>query len=204
MRFVFKVVLLGAPAVGKTSLVLRFVENKFKDEYITTLGADFLIKEIVFEKVKIKVKLLLWDIGGQERWKSIRPTYLTGADGAIIAFDLTRQRTFEEIPRWIEDLRTYCLTDEKVPYVLVGNKHDLESLELREVDQEMINEYLRQNTTHYFSTSAKTGENVERMFQIATFEILKRKAELERKRKYLRENMDKIMDILEIDEEKGE
>jgi len=203
MRFVFKVVLLGAPAVGKTSLVFRFVQNRFKDEYITTLGADFLIKEITFEKIKLKVKLLLWDIGGQKRWADIRPTYLTGADGAIIAFDLTRKRTFEEVPQWIEDLNKYCLTDDKVPHVLVGNKHDLEDLELREVDKKTIDDYLKNNKSHYFSTSAKTGENVERMFQVATFEILKHKSKLERKRKYLSENIDKIMDILEIDEEKG-
>ena len=185
MRFVFKVVLLGAPAVGKTSLVIRFVQDRFKDEYITTLGADFLIKEVIFEELNIKVKLLLWDLGAQERWAEIRPTYLVGADGAIVVFDLTRKRTFDEIPKWLEDLNKYSIVEEKVPYVLVGNKHDLDEFELREVSQDIIDDYLKEKSIHCFLTSAKTGENVEKMFQVATFEILKQKAELERKRQFL-------------------
>ena len=93
----------------------------------------------------------------------------------------------------------YCLTDESVPYVLVGNKHDLDTLELREVNQKEIDDYLEENPTHFFYASAKTGENVEKMFQVATFQILKHKSEMERKRKYLKENIDKIKDIIELD-----
>lgn len=198
MRFVFKVVLLGAPAVGKTSLVIRFVQDRFKDEYITTLGADFLIKEVVFEELNIKVKLLIWDIGGQARWKDIRPTYLVGADGAIIIFDLTRKRTFTEVPDWLEDLNKFSQFEEKVPYVLVGNKHDLEEFELREVSKEDINKYIEENKVQFFNTSAKSGENVEKMFRVATLEILKQKAALEKKRQYLKKNLTKIMEILDI------
>ncbi|NHI91512.1 MAG: GTP-binding protein [Candidatus Lokiarchaeota archaeon] len=201
MRFVFKVVLLGSPAVGKTSLVIRFIQDRFKDEYITTLGADFLIKEVIFEELNIKVKLLIWDLGAQKRWADIRPTYLVGTDGAIIVFDLTRKRTFEEISEWLDDLNKYSHADEKVPYILVGNKNDLEEFELREVTKNAIDDYLSKNTVHYLSTSAKSGENVEKMFRVITLEILKQKADLERKRQYLKKNLSKIMDILDISDE---
>ena len=201
MRFVFKVVLLGAPAVGKTSLVIRFVQDRFKDEYITTLGADFLIKEVVFEELGMKVKLLIWDLGAQKRWADIRPTYLVGADGAIIVFDITRKRTFNEIPEWLEDLNKFSHIEEKVPYILVGNKHDLEEFELREVSKNDIDNYIKENKVQFFNTSAKSGENVEKMFRVATLEILKQKAEFEKKKQYLKKNLSKIMDVLDIPDE---
>ncbi|MHC1592053.1 MAG: Rab family GTPase, partial [Candidatus Helarchaeales archaeon] len=157
MRFVFKICLLGPPGVGKTSLVLRYVKNYFKNEYLTTLGADFLIKELVLKQFDVKIKLCIWDIGGQSRWESLRPVYLQGADGAIVVCDLTKKSTFRQLPRWVMDLETYA-GDDLTPYIIVGNKLDLckEEFELREVKSSDLLEYGKEQGKYVFETSAKT------------------------------------------------
>ncbi|MHA1298321.1 MAG: Rab family GTPase [Candidatus Helarchaeota archaeon] len=174
MRLAFKVCLLGSPGVGKTSLVLRYVKNFFKDDYVSTIGADFLIKEINFPKMNLEIKLLLWDVGGQTKWKEIRSTYLMGSDGAIIVYDVTRRNTFQDVSNWIADLHKYV--GKSVPFVIVGNKIDLEQLEMREVTTKELEKFAKQLNIHYFETSAKTGEVVETMFTRAAFDIIKDKA----------------------------
>lgn len=174
MRLAFKVCLLGSPGVGKTSLVLRYVKNYFKDNYVGTIGADFLIKEINFPKMNLEIKLLLWDIGGQTKWKDIRSTYLMGSDGAIIVFDITRRSTFTDLQLWIDDLEKYI--GKNVPFIIVGNKIDLDELEMREVSTEDLKDYSEFRQVYFFETSAKTGQVVENMFNRAAFEIIKDKA----------------------------
>jgi small GTP-binding protein len=174
MRLAFKVCLIGSPGVGKTSLVIRYVKNYFKENYVSTLGADFLIKEINMSKMNLEIKLLLWDIGGQTKWKEIRSSYLTGSDGAIIVYDVTRSSTFKDLEAWINDLHRFV--GKNVPYVLVGNKIDLEELEMREVTTEELVEFATKRGVHYFETSAKTGQVVETMFSRAAFDIIKDKA----------------------------
>ncbi|NVM02179.1 MAG: GTP-binding protein [Candidatus Helarchaeota archaeon] len=174
MRLAFKVCLIGSPGVGKTSLVLRYVKNYFKDNYVGTIGADFLIKEINFPKMNLEIKLLIWDIGGQSKWRDIRSTYLMGSDGAILVFDITRRNTFTDLNDWIEDLNRYVGT--KIPFVIVGNKIDLDEFEMRDVPKDEIKEVTKQYGVHYFETSAKTGEVVETMFTRSAFDIIKNKA----------------------------
>lgn len=199
MRFVFKICLLGPPAVGKTSLVLRYVKDFFKNDYLTTLGADFLIKELVMDKFDTKIKLCIWDIGGQSRWETLRPVYLQGADGAILVFDLTKRSTFQQLPKWIMDLETYAGHD-FTPYVIVGNKLDLctEELELREVPSEALEQFGMEQKKFAFETSAKSGDGIEQMFVRLALEVLKEKAQKEKIRKTLQDRLVDIMEELNI------
>ncbi len=174
MRLAFKVCLLGSPGVGKTSLVLRYVKDYFKDNYVGTIGADFLIKEINFPKMNLEIKLLIWDIGGQSKWRDIRSTYLMGSDGAIMVCDVTRKNTFTDLNEWIDDIKEYV--GAKIPFVIVGNKIDLDAFEMRAVETDEIIELAKQHKVHYFETSAKTGEVVETMFTRSAFDIIKNKA----------------------------
>ena len=171
MRLAFKVCLLGSPGVGKTSLVLRYVKNYFKDNYVGTIGADFLIKEINLPKMNLEIKLLIWDIGGQSKWRDIRSTYLMGSDGAIIVFDVTRRNTFEDLNNWIDDLKRYI--GAKVPFVLVGNKIDLDAFEMRDVTNQELKDYSKKHNVHFFETSAKTGNHIQETFEHMALSLVK-------------------------------
>ncbi|MFW6038039.1 MAG: Rab family GTPase [Candidatus Saliniplasma sp.] len=113
-----KILLLGDGAVGKTSLVRRFVEQKFDDRYIATIGVN--VKKKVLDDLDIK--LLLWDIYGQKMNKNLYTSHYSGADGAIITYDLTRYKTFTNLDGWISDV--FSVTG-KIPFVVLGNKFDL-------------------------------------------------------------------------------
>ena len=101
-KFVFKIVVIGDGAVGKTSLIARFAEKTFQAEYKPTLGTNIVIKELKVGNNSIK--LLLWDIAGQAKWRDVRHLYYKGAQGCILVFDVTRPGTFESIPSWFTDL----------------------------------------------------------------------------------------------------
>ncbi len=168
--FVFKVIIIGPGAVGKTSLLHRFVENKFSFRYKLTIGADFLSKIIEY-KPGTTIKLQIWDIGGQDRYKFLRSSFFDGANGALIVFDLSRWHTFEELEDWLKDLHEYA--GKNIPFVLIGNKVDLieKSDELSERESAQV--FAKKEKTYYVETSAKTGENVEDAFLNLTNRMLK-------------------------------
>ena len=121
--YLFKVILIGDPCCGKSSLMLRYAQNKDPTDYATTVGVDFKVKKVHFED-KI-VKLQLWDTAGQERFKHITTSYYRGAHCCVILFDITNQDSFHHLYNWIEQF--YYYNDQEVQnIVLVGNKHDLE------------------------------------------------------------------------------
>jgi len=164
--FILKVIIVGEAAVGKTSLVIRFVSNRFKKDYRSTIGTNIYSKEIELPRME-NISLNLWDIAGQERWARMRHRYYRGSHGAIIVGDLTRPNTFEQIKEfWIPDLRKFL---SNIPIILIGNKNDLENQvslnKVKEMEEEM-------NAVSGIITSAKTGENVEDAFKILTKEIL--------------------------------
>ena len=103
-NYIIKIVLLGEANVGKTSIVHRFVENKFRGNYKATLGVNLLKKEVDLCDDGI-VSAQIWDLGGQENFKSLRKLYLEGSNGALIIFDLTSKKTFEKLNEWIQDFR---------------------------------------------------------------------------------------------------
>ena len=167
--FAFKVVILGDPAVGKTSLIVRFIKNKFTEDYKTTLGVDFLTKQLVLFN-KVNIRLMLWDMGGQDKWLSRRAKFMKGADGAIIVYSNTDIKSYLDLDKWVDEIYQYANQD--VPICIVRNKSDLPPI------RENLNpkNLLERLNTKIILTSAKTGENVEEMFSFISSEILKQKA----------------------------
>lgn len=156
-KFPFKVIVIGDPAVGKTSIVRRFADDQFEDTYIHTIGADFNVKVVTLGESEII--LTVWDIGGQERFDEIRRYYYEGAHAAMCVFDLTSAQSFKSVPKWHKDLRAYL---PEVPCILVANKADLDH-GLDEKDIDKIKAELKLDKL--FKTSAKTGKNVTKAFE---------------------------------------
>ena len=155
---------MGDEGVGKSSLIVRYVENKFNAEYISTIGVDFLVKEVKLENAEnTKAKLVIWDIGGQEQWKSKLNLYLKGADGAVVICDLTRPTSGKSIASWVSELKKHS---GDVPYIVVGNKVDLK----RKITKKKLKEIA--DGRKFFESSAKTGEIVEEFFQEITQQML--------------------------------
>ncbi|MHA1490701.1 MAG: Rab family GTPase [Promethearchaeota archaeon] len=167
-KFIIKICLLGEANVGKTSLVYRFVENKFRENYKSTLGVNLLKKDLLLEEYG-KVSAQIWDLGGQESFKSLRKLYLEGANGALLIFDTTNKKTFEKLNEWIESFRDARGTDK--PLILIGNKIDLKD-KISVSEKESI-EFAEKNKTKLILTSAKTGNNVENAFLELLLGILK-------------------------------
>ncbi|MFX0149167.1 MAG: Rab family GTPase [Candidatus Hodarchaeota archaeon] len=173
-KHVLKVLLLGDGMVGKTSLILRFIENKFKEEYSMSLGVDFLTKKVKFidnNDILRNVSLQVWDIAGQARHVSYSHLYLKGASGAFYVFDLTRKETLNAIQeRWQSQV---LRVSPKSLSFLIGNKSDLK----REVTKKRAKEVQQHmHAIDYIETSAKTGENVNEAFRTLTINILNVKA----------------------------
>ncbi|WXG42633.1 MAG: GTP-binding protein [Promethearchaeati archaeon SRVP18_Atabeyarchaeia-1] len=174
--YLFKVIAVGNGAVGKTSITLRFSTGKFRDSYIMTIGVDFAIKTIEVqsrEGVK-KVKLQIWDTGGQERFSYVRPLYYKGAMGGLVVFDVTQPESFESVPKWFEEVRK---NRGDVPLILVGNKVDLDD---RKVSSEQAQQLAKKIGVKYLETSAKTGESIEKVFSELSSLMVKYTKQIER------------------------
>ena len=155
-----KIIISGEPAVGKTSLVKKFISGQFSKDYRSSIGTNIYTKKIVLENGKYGA-LQLWDIAGQERWINMRRSYYSGAKGVIIVGDLTRRNTFNQIEKfWVPDIKQYCSI---APIILIANKRDLSS---NLGEQEINSLSKRINAESEFFTSAKTGENVELAFKM--------------------------------------
>lgn len=176
IRHILKLLLLGDGAVGKTSLILRFIENRFKEEYSMSLGVNFLTKTIRFiddQNVQRSASLQVWDIAGQARHVSYSHLYLKGALGAFYVFDLTRRETLLNIQeRWQSQVLKISPGSLSI---LIGNKADLKNKRaLTRVQTKRVREAM--HVIDYIETSAKTGENVNEAFQTITTSILNIKA----------------------------
>ena len=148
---------VGDPGVGKTSLITRYVEDRFDNNYLPTLGVDFLVKNLAIDE-KTSAKMVVWDIAGQESWKSKMNLYLKGAAGAIIICDVTRPTTTKHITNWLEKIKRRA---GDIPYCVIGNKVDLE--EDQKVMLDELTEYAQEMPC--FLSSAKTGINVNETFE---------------------------------------
>ncbi len=161
-----KIVLLGDGAVGKTSLVRRFVFNAFSDEYIVTIGANFKKKTIEYPKLDIQLDLMIGDLIGQQGFENTQKFNMRGSSGAFIVCDLTRKDTLKSLDRyWIPLLKD--VLGSVPPIIFLANKLDLvspDSEELKFFRKELI-ELCEKYDARYYLTSAKTGENVENAFR---------------------------------------
>ncbi|MFX1260211.1 MAG: Rab family GTPase, partial [Promethearchaeota archaeon] len=169
--FSFKVIILGPGAVGKTSLLNRFVHNEFDLSYKLTLGVDFLTKNVEYELSKI-AKLQIWDIGGQERFKFLHRSFYEGAYGAFIVFDLSRQNTFSSMKDWLSEMRS--ILHNEIPTTIIGNKSDLITQIGNVIDRNEVENYAKSKGCSYIETSAKTGDNVELAFLELTNRMVKK------------------------------
>ena len=158
--YAFKVILIGPGAVGKTSLLQRFVHNKFSERYELTIGVDFLSKDVIVNGFNIRITI--WDIGGQERFKFMRNRFYDGANGALLVFDLTRSNTYTEIKKWLKEFQQHA--GNNVPFVLIGNKLDLVENIGEIIESQEAKKFAEDKNSIYIETSAKTGANVEDSF----------------------------------------
>jgi small GTP-binding protein len=156
-KHIFKVVFVGDPAVGKTSLVARHVRSSFRENYIPSLGANITSNDYLIDNYA--VTLLIWDIAGQEIFSSVREKYYAGAKAAFVVYDVTRPETLNGTKVWTDDVKKFVSPD--IPLILVGNKTDLE----RKVAKRDGEIFARKLNAQFIETSAKTGENVPEAFR---------------------------------------
>ncbi|MFW9917310.1 MAG: GTP-binding protein [Candidatus Thorarchaeota archaeon] len=169
---VYKITLLGDGAVGKTSLRDRFMRKPIPGDYLMTIGADFAAKTVEIRNKAVKFQI--WDLAGQPRFESVREPYYKGTVGGLLVFDVTRPTSFESTPSWIKEIWKHNGKG-RIPLVLLGNKIDLRSSVepsiypvhgealAAEFSKFCVKEGFK---VPYIETSAKTGENVDRAFQI--------------------------------------
>jgi Ras-related protein Rab-6A len=155
----YKLVFLGDQSVGKTSIITRFMYDKFDNTYQATIGIDFLSKTMYLEDRT--VRLQLWDTAGQERFRSLIPSYIRDSSVAVIVFDVANRQSFLNTARWVEEVRSERGSD--VIIMLVGNKTDL--VEKRQVSIEEGDAKAREFGVMFIETSAKAGFNIKALFR---------------------------------------
>ena len=155
--YMFKLLVVGESGVGKTCMLLRFADNKFEENFLSTIGVDFKVKEIMVDNKK--VKLQIWDSAGQERFRNITASYYRNCSAIIIVYDITNVDSFEQVRRWVTDVRGFV---PDAPLLLVGNKCDLE--ESRKVSYDDGKKLADEFGFVFLETSAKTNLNIEDVF----------------------------------------
>eukprot|EP00501_MAST-03F_sp_TOSAG23-6_P000812 GSMAST32.ASY1.ANO1.842.1 assembled CDS len=169
-KFVFKgkLVVVGDIAVGKTSIVSRFIDNKFEKDQRSSIGVAYSTKTITVDQKKT-VKLDLWDTAGQERFRSISSLFYRGAGAALMVYDVTNRKSFETVRNfWLKQLRQYAVKNAII--ALAGNKSDLDGMR-RQVSREEAEAFAEEENIIYYETSAKSGENVFQIFGSIASEV---------------------------------
>ncbi|MFX1257154.1 MAG: Rab family GTPase [Promethearchaeota archaeon] len=167
-KFILKILTAGEGGVGKTTLLHRYVEGKFSAETKMTIGVEFFLKEVHIDTKHCTLQL--WDFGGQERFRFLLESYVLGAKGALLMFDLTRPMTLENLQEWINIVRR---NDPDLPILFLGTKLDLVD-EIMVEDDYALTVKEKFNLFDYLKISSKSGENVEEAFQKLTKKILER------------------------------
>jgi len=158
---VYKVLLLGDSTVGKTCFLLRYCDKKFQEAHLSTIGLDYRLKTMTLESGK-KIKLQIWDTAGQDRFRAITKNYYKGANGIILIYDVTNLQTYENVKNWIAQIREEA--NPNVIIYLAGNKIDVseeEKVVKTEDGQKIADEF----NLPFYETSAKNGDNVNKIFE---------------------------------------
>ncbi|XP_030528247.1 ras-related protein Rab11A [Rhodamnia argentea] len=163
--YVFKVVLIGDSAVGKSQILSRFARNEFSLDSKATIGVEFQTRTLVIQHKSVKAQI--WDTAGQERYRAVTSAYYRGAVGAMLVYDITRRQSFDHIPRWLDELRSHA--DKNIVIILIGNKTDLENQ--RAVPTEDAKEFAQKEGLFFLETSALDATNVESAFLTVLTEI---------------------------------
>jgi len=163
-EMIFKIIVIGDPAVGKTSLLTNFCGEKFNYEYIPTVGVNITKEPVTIKDdmgKDIKINLMIWDIAGQPQFYMLHRPYFNGADGMMLVYDLTRSSSFSNINNWFSTAVKYGLSG--IPRLLIGNKIDLN--EERKIILPMAEHLSEKIDAPFFETSALTGKNVKLIFE---------------------------------------
>ena len=176
----YKILLLGDSTVGKTCFLLRYTDDTFLDLHMATIGLDYRLKTMILDDHRI-VKVQLWDTAGQDKFRAITRNYYKGARGIILIYDVTNIKSFENIKKWINEIKEEI--SEKVTIVLIGNKIDNEGERKISKDQgeKLANEY----GVTFFETSAKTGQGINESVFYLVQKIVEADPEIKSKGKRL-------------------
>ena len=167
-EMMFKVVLVGDSFVGKTNIMSKYIKNEFHEDSKATVGVEFGSKQFTVEGHSIKAQI--WDTAGQERYKAITSAYYKGAKGAFIVYDVTRKQTFDSVEKWVNDVT--AVADKKITIILIGNKCDLE--DQRQITKEQGEEKANKLELAFLETSAFSGENLDKAFDMMINEVYKK------------------------------
>ncbi|XP_051143376.1 ras-related protein RABA2b-like [Andrographis paniculata] len=163
--YLFKIVLIGDSGVGKSNILSRFTRNEFLLESKSTIGVEFATRTLQVEGKTVKAQI--WDTAGQERYRAITSAYYRGAVGAMVVYDITKRQTYENVARWLKELRDHA--DSNIVIMLVGNKSDLSHL--RGVPERETHQFAEKEGISFLETSALEAHNIEKAFQTILYDI---------------------------------
>ncbi|KAK9138574.1 hypothetical protein Sjap_009168 [Stephania japonica] len=164
-EYLFKVVIIGDSAVGKSNLLSRYARNEFNLHSKATIGVEFQTQSMEIDGKEVKAQI--WDTAGQERFRAVTSAYYRGAVGALVVYDISRRTTFESVGRWLEELKTH--NDKTVARILVGNKCDLENI--RDISVEEGKSLAEEEGMFFMETSALNSTNVRTAFEMVIKDI---------------------------------
>ncbi|EJK72074.1 hypothetical protein THAOC_06432 [Thalassiosira oceanica] len=170
----FKLLMIGDAAVGKSSMLIRFTDDAFDEHIQSTIGVDFKVKHLELNSKRIK--LTVWDTAGQERFRTLTSSYYRGAQGVVMVYDVTRRDSFDNLDHWLKEIQLYSPNSgEGVVKLLVGNKIDLPEMggeHERQVDRDEAEEWAREHGMLFLEASAKTKAGIQESFMEVVYKIL--------------------------------
>ncbi len=165
-EYTVKLIILGDSGVGKSNIILRYIDNKFCEIYLLTPGMD--VKKTTVNLKGRKIRVQLWDTAGQEKYKSMTRNLLVKVQGFLLVYDITNKESFNNLGSWIKTIRDECGT--LVPIIIVGNKSDLENG--RSISKNQAMEFARNEKVEYIETSSKSGENITKAINMLVLKVL--------------------------------